>query len=173
MARPSLAYGSYGVATVSHAAGEGIRFAAGIELTHDPYGGAGPAVLAVTADQVECCIVPVAVANPQRSRCMILAVASPQRFPLVPDPPTLTEAGLPVVADFWIGLLAAPGTPPAIAESLDAAVVAVLGGDFAETLRTNGFSPLGDGPVRFAAYWAEEPIRWRKVVREAWITIEG
>jgi tripartite-type tricarboxylate transporter receptor subunit TctC len=172
-AKPSLTYGSYGVATVSHAAGEGIRLAAGIELTHVPYGGAGPAVLAVTADQVDCCIVPVAVANPQRSRCTILAVASAQRFPLVPDLPTLTEVGLPVVADSWIGLLAAPGTPPAIAESLDAAVAAVLGGDFAETLRTNGFSPLGYGPGRFAAYLVEERTRWTKVVREARITIEG
>ena len=65
-----------------------IRLAAGIELTHVPYPGAGPAILAVTADQVDCCIVPVAVANPQRSRCAMLAVASAQRFPLVPDLPT-------------------------------------------------------------------------------------
>ena len=172
-ASPSLTYGSYGVATVSHAAGESIRLAAGIELTHVPYAGAGPAILAVTADQVDCGIVPVAVAHPQRSRCTILAVASGQRFPLVPELPTLTEAGLPVIADSWIGLLAAPGTPPAIAESLDAAVAAVLGGDFAETLRTNGFSPLGYGPARFAGYLAEERARWTKVVREARITVEG
>lgn len=172
-ARPSLTYGSYGVATVSHAAGEGIRLAAGIELTHVPYAGAGPAILAVTADQVDCCIVPVAVAHPQRSRCAMLAVASARRFPLVPDLPTLTETGLPVVADAWIGLLAAPGTPAAIAESLDAAVAAVLGGDFAETLRTNGFSLLGYGPTRFAEYLGEERTRWTRVVREARITIEG
>jgi tripartite-type tricarboxylate transporter receptor subunit TctC len=172
-ASPSLTYGSYGVATVSHAAGESIRLAAGIELTHVPYAGAGPAILAVTADQVDCGIVPVAVAHPQRSRCAILAVASAQRFPLVPDLPTLTEAGLPVVADAWIGLLAAPGTPPAIAEALDAAVAAVLGGDFAEVLRTNGFSPLGYGPARFAEYLAAERSRWTRVVREARITIDG
>ena len=77
------------------------------------------------------------------------------------------------MADAWIGLLAAPGTPPAIAEALDAAVAAAPGGDFAETLRTNGFSPLGYGPARFAEYLGEERARWGKVVREAHITIEG
>jgi tripartite-type tricarboxylate transporter receptor subunit TctC len=171
--KPPLSYGSYGVATVSHAAGESIRQAAGTELTHVPYGGAGPAILAVTADQVDCCIVPVAVVHPQRSRCSMLAVASAERFPLVPDLPTLSELGLPVVADSWIGLLAAPGTPPAIAASIDAAVQQVQGGNVLETLLSNGFSPLGFGPARFAAYLAEERARWGRVVREARITIEG
>ena len=171
---PPLTFGSYGVATVSHAAGASIAQAAGIELTHVPYGGAGPAILAVTADQVDVCVVPVAVANPQRGRSVMLAVAAAARFPLVPDVPTLTEAGLPVVADSWIGLLAAPGTAPAVAESLDAAVAGILGGDdFLDTLRTNGFSPLGYGPARFAEYLAEERVRWGRVVRDAHITIDG
>ena len=111
------------------------------------------------ADQVDCCIVPVAVANPQRSRCAMLAVASAQRFPLVPDLPTLMEAGLPVVADAWIGLLAAPGTPPAIAEALDAAVAAVLGG---------GFRPKRCGPTA-SARWAmarpASPNTWARSAR--------
>ncbi|GGC53429.1 ABC transporter substrate-binding protein [Siccirubricoccus deserti] len=173
-ARPGLAYGSYGVATVSHAAGEMLKQASGIDMTHVPYGGAGPAILAVTADQVDCTVVPVAVGNPQRSRSVMLGVASAERFPLVPEVPTLTELGLPVVADAWIGLLAAPGTPGTVAESLHAAVAEVLAtSDFAETLRSNGFSQQGYGPARFAEHLRAERARWGKVVREARITIEG
>ncbi|WP_187829898.1 Bug family tripartite tricarboxylate transporter substrate binding protein [Siccirubricoccus phaeus] len=173
-AQPALTYGSYGVATVSHAAGEMVKQAAGLDLTHIPYGGAGPAMLAATADQVDVTVVPVAVGQPQRARSTMLAVLSAERFPLVPEVPTMAEAGMPVVADAWIGLLAAPGTPRPVAEALHAAVAEVLAtADFAETLKTNGFSQLGYGPARYADYLKAEAERWGKVVHDAHITLEG
>jgi hypothetical protein len=169
----SLPYGSDRVATVSRAAGEGIRRADGIELIHLPYDGAGPAVVAVAAHQVDRGIVLAAVANPQRRRCTILARGSAPRFPLVPELPTPTEMGLPVVAHSWIGQFAAPGTLPASPRTsmprppwCSAAISPGCCG-------TNGFSPLGCRPARCAACVAEEQIRWTKVVREARIAIEG
>lgn len=171
---PSLTYASYGVASASHAAGEMFKLATGVDMVHVPYQGAGPGLLAVTAEQVDTMLVPVAVANPQRARLRMLAVASAERFALVPDVPTLQEEGVPVVADAWIGLLAAPRTPPAVAESLHVAVAEVLAAaEFQDALRTNGFTTLGYGPARFAEFLRSESARWGEVVRAAHITTEG
>ncbi len=172
--RPPLTYASYGVASASHAAGEMFKLATGVDMVHVPYQGAGPGLLAVTAEQVDTMMVPVAVANPQRARIRMLGVASSVRFPLVPDVPTLEEQGVPMVADAWIGLLAAPGTPPAIAEALYGAVAEILASpEFASTLTTNGFTTLGYGPERFSEFLRSENARWGEVVRAAHITTEG
>ncbi|HEY4252891.1 MAG TPA: tripartite tricarboxylate transporter substrate binding protein [Roseomonas sp.] len=173
-ANPPLNYASYGYASVSHAAGEMLKMAAGIDMTHVPFQGAAPGVVAITANQVDVMMVPVAVAQPQRSQLKMLAVADAERFSLVPDVPTLKEQGLDVTADAWIGILAAPHTPPAVAEALHAAVKAVQDTPaFQETLRTNGFSSRGYGPREFAAYLNAENERWGQVVRAAHISVEG
>ncbi|MBW6401642.1 tripartite tricarboxylate transporter substrate binding protein [Roseomonas sp. HJA6] len=169
-----LTYASYGVASVSHAAGEMFRRAIGAEMTHVPYQGAGPGVLAITADQVDIMMVPVAVAQPQRARLKMLGVATAQRFSLVPDVATLTEQGMPVIADAWIGLLAAPRTPMVVAETVHAAVSQVQNTpSFQDTLRTNGFSSLGYNPAVFAAFLRAEAERWGQVVRDANIRVDG
>lgn len=173
-ARPPLNYASYGYASVSHVAGEVFRSAIGAEMTHVPYQGAGPGVLAITADQVDVMMVPVAVAQPQRSRLKMLGVATTQRFGLVPDVPTLTEQGIPVLADAWIGLLAAPRTPLPIAEAIHAAVSEVQKTPaFQETLRSNGFSSLGYGPEAYASFLRAESERWGRAVRNGNIRVEG
>jgi tripartite-type tricarboxylate transporter receptor subunit TctC len=173
-ARQPLTYASYGYASVSHAAGEMFRAAIGAEMTHVPYQGAGPGVLAITADQVDIMMVPVAVANPQRSRLKMLAVANAERFELVPDVPTLREQGINVTADAWIGLLGAPGTPRPVAEAIHAAVARVVQTPaFQDTLRHNGFTSLGFAPAAFAGFLATESERWGAVVRQANIRVEG
>jgi tripartite-type tricarboxylate transporter receptor subunit TctC len=173
-ARQPLTYASYGYASVSHAAGEMFRAAIGAEMTHVPYQGAGPGALAITADQVDVMMVPVAVANPQRSRLKMLGVANATRFALVPDVPTLREQGIDVTADAWIGLLGAPGTPRPIAEAIHAAVARVVQtGSFQETLRSNGFTSLGFDPAGFQRFLVAESDRWGKVVREGNIRVEG
>lgn len=172
--RPPLNYASYGYASVSHVAGEVFRSAIGAEMTHVPYQGAGPGVLAITADQVDIMMVPVAVAQPQRTRLRMLGVAGTERFALVPDVPTLTEQGVPVTADAWIGLLAAPRTPIAVAEAVHAAVSEVQQTPaFQETLRSNGFTSLGLGPTAYAAFLRTEAERWGRAVREGNIRVEG
>jgi tripartite-type tricarboxylate transporter receptor subunit TctC len=169
-----LTYASYGYASVSHAAGEMFRAAIGAEMTHVPYQGAGPGVLAVTADQVDMMMVPVAVANPQRSRLKMLAVANAERFALVQDVPTLREQGFNLTADAWIGLLGAPGTPRPVAEAIHAAVARVVQTpSFQDTLRSNGFTSLGYDPATFGRFLSAEMERWGAVVRQGNIRVEG
>jgi len=173
-ARQPLTYASYGYASVSHAAGEMFRSAIGATMTHVPYQGAGPGVLAITADQVDVMMVPVAVANPQRSRLKMLAVANAERFALVADVPTLREQGFDLTADAWIGLLGAPGTPRPVAEAIHAAVARVVQtASFQDTLRTNGFTSLGYDPAAYTRFLAAEAERWGKVVRDGNIRVEG
>jgi tripartite-type tricarboxylate transporter receptor subunit TctC len=173
-ARQPLTYASYGYASVSHAAGEMFRAAIGAEMTHVPYQGAGPGVLAITADQVDIMMVPIAVAQPQRTRLRMLGVANATRFAMVPDVPTLAEQGINVTADAWIGMLGAPGTPRPIAEAIHAGVARVVQTPaFQETLRTNGFTGLGHDPAAFARFLAAESERWGRVVRESNIRVEG
>lgn len=172
--RTPMTYASYGYASVSHVAGEILRTATGLDMTHVPYQGAGPGVLAVTADQVDVMMVPVAVANPQRSRLAMLGVTMAERFALVPDVPTLKEQGVDVTADAWIGLLGAPGTPPAAAAAIHEAVTRVQQtAAFQETLRTNGFTSLGHGPAAYARFLAAENERWGRAVRAGNIRVEG
>jgi tripartite-type tricarboxylate transporter receptor subunit TctC len=172
--RQPLTYASYGYASVSHAAGEMFRAAIGAEMTHVPYQGAGPGVLAVTADQVDMMMVPVAVANPQRSRLKMLAVANAERFALVQDVPTLREQGFNLTADAWIGLLGAPGTPRPVAEAIHAAVARVVQTpSFQDTLRSNGFTSLGYDPATFGRFLSAEMERWGAVVRQGNIRVEG
>ena len=172
--RQPLTYASYGYASVSHAAGEMFRAAIGAEMTHVPYQGAGPGVLAVTADQVDMMMVPVAVANPQRSRLKMLAVANAERFALVQDVPTLREQGFNLTADAWIGLLGAPGTPRPVAEAIHAAVARVVQTpSFQDTLRNNGFTSLGYDPAAFGRFLSAEMERWGAVVRQGNIRVEG
>ena len=172
--RTPLTYASYGYASVSHVAGEVLRQATGLEMTHVPYQGAGPGVLAITADQVDVMMVPIAVANPQRSRLAMLGVTMAERFSLVPDVPTLKEQGVDVTADAWIGLLGAPGTPPAAAAAIHEAVTRVQATPaFQETLRTNGFTSLGYDPAAYARFLAAERERWGRAVRAGNIRVEG
>jgi tripartite-type tricarboxylate transporter receptor subunit TctC len=173
-ASPPLTYASYGVASTSHVAGEMFKLTTGVDLVHVPYQGSGPAAQAVAAGQVDVGVVPIAVAHPHRERLRVLGVATQRRFDMVPEVPTLAEQGVPLVADAWIGLLAAPRTPREIAEAIHAVVAEALNTpEVQATLRTTGFSAMGFGPERFAAVLAEEADRWGRVVRAANISLEG
>ena len=118
-ASPPLTYASYGIASTSHVAGEMFKSITGAEMVHVPYQGSGPAALAVAAGEADVGLIPIVPVHAQRERLRMLAVATQQRFDLVPELPTLTEAGVPLVADAWIGMLAAPRTPPEAAASVN------------------------------------------------------
>jgi tripartite-type tricarboxylate transporter receptor subunit TctC len=172
--RPPLTYASFGYGSSAHIAGEILAAAIGVPMTHVPFTGAGPGVIAIAADQVDLLALPVAVANPQRARVRMLGVLSAERFPLVPDVPTLTEQGLPVVVDTWMGLMAPPRTERRVAEELQRAVAeAQRSAAFQETLRANGFSNLPLAPGPFATFVASEAERWGTAIRAANIRLEG
>jgi tripartite-type tricarboxylate transporter receptor subunit TctC len=169
-----LTYASYGYATVAHVAGEMLRRALGVEMTHVPYPGGGPAALAVSAGQVDIAVLPVAVAVAQRPRIAILGVASAARFGLVPDVPTLREQGVDVLADAWIGLLAAPRVPrEVIVAQHDAFGRALRDPAVPGSLEQNGFAPLGQGLSDFGDLLRQESLRWGAAVRGAAIRVDG
>ncbi len=172
--RTPLSYASFGYGSSAHIGGEVFRAATGTDLTHVPFQGGGPAIIAIVGDQVDLMLLPVAVANPQRSRLKLLGVASAQRFALVPEVPTLAEQGVPVVVDTWMGLVAPPRTARGVADALHVAVSQVQQRpDFQGTLRSNGFLSLDLPPVAFAAFLQAEATRWGSAVRAANIRIES
>jgi tripartite-type tricarboxylate transporter receptor subunit TctC len=169
-----LTYASYGVGSASQVAGELFKQLTGSNLTHVPYQGAGPAILAVSANQVDATFVPLAVSYPQRGNVKILAVCNDARFPTAPEVPTLREQGVDLSTDTWIGLLAHAATPAEVLDGINAGIRAVTQGpEFLDALRSNAFTPLNLDRVGWAAYLARESARLRGIVHDAGITFEG
>ncbi|TCR63690.1 tripartite tricarboxylate transporter substrate binding protein [Bosea sp. BK604] len=141
-----LSYGSAGVGTVTHLAGESLKQRAGLpELDHVPYRGAGPALNDVVAGMVQ-------VATPnitgqvlelhRAGKIRILAVLSPQRLAAVPEIPTASETVPDLVVRLSCGVIAPAKTPDAIASRLEAAAAKVLADqDFAKVLSVSGLEP--------------------------------
>ena len=147
---------------------------AALALINFVFKAAGPAILAVSANQVDVTFVPLAVSGPQKASVKILAVCTDQRFETARDIPTLREQGVALVADTWIGLLAHKGTPDAVLDGINAQVRAVTGSpEFLEALRANAFTPLSLDRAGWAAYLARESEKLGAVVREAGIQFEG
>ena len=157
-----LTYATWGVASSSQVMMETFKFETRTEMTHVPFQGAAPAVAALLADQVDAMMLPVGVALTQGGRLPILGVATAQRFPGAPNVPTLTEQGVALASDLWLGILASPGTPSDIADRIARetnAFVSAPGG--AEFLVPNGFIPDTADRRRFIAYLQEEDALWR------------
>jgi tripartite-type tricarboxylate transporter receptor subunit TctC len=103
-----LTNASWGVAGTSQVTMEGVKAGTRIALEHVPYQGAGPAVGALLAEQVDLIMLPVGVALSQGGRLKILGIASHARFPAAPDVPTLRERGIELASNLWLSLLARP-----------------------------------------------------------------
>ena len=120
-----LNYASVGAGSVPHLGGVLLNKAAGIDLTHIPYKGAGPATQDLVAGQVELMVVtpPSVSGHIRNGNVKALALASEQRHPAFPDIPTTAEAGLPgFTLDGWFALFAPVGTPQPIIDRLNAAM---------------------------------------------------
>ena len=168
-----LTYASGGNGTSNHLAGELMRYLTKIELTHVPYKGGGPAVLAVLSGEVTLLFATMPSAMPQVSsgRLKALAVTSRTRASAAPSLPTMIEAG---VKDFdvsiWIGLMAPRGTPPKAIALLNKSVVAALQSpEVAARLRAEGYEPIGGTPQEMAASIVTESATWAQVIKGAGI----
>jgi tripartite-type tricarboxylate transporter receptor subunit TctC len=166
-------FGTPGAATSSHLTMEWLRITTGIDLQHVPYGGAGPVVNAVIANQVPVAVVSQAGAAVQMikaGRIRALAATGPRRTPALPDVPTLEESGFPFVAESMNGLFAPAGTPAPVAARIHAEVVRVLQmSDLRSQLSALGFEPVGNSSEAFAAYVKSEIVKWSRVIRDAGI----
>lgn len=171
-ARPgALGFASGGNGSPTHLAGEMLKSAATIDLTHLPYRGTGPAMNDVIAGHVPMTFNGLSAAGPhiREGRVRALAVTGPTRSPAFPDVPTFAEAGLGAVDVYthW-GVLTRAGTPaPVIAKLAEAFGNAVRAPELAERLSAMGFVPNGGGPAAYAAAIASETERFTRIIRAA------
>ena len=168
--------GSAGVGTVTHLANELLQQEAGIRLLHIPYHSTSNSLTDLMGGQINSIFGDAVTLKPQLQAGTIkaLAVTSTRRSPLLPDVPTMAEAGLPnVQTEVWYGLLAPAGTPAPVLEKLKSAVQAAQQDPaYVDSLRKYGIE-LGDtGSAAFAAYIKSESDRWSPIVKALGITFE-
>lgn len=171
-ARPgAYSYASGGNGSTVHLAAEMLKLAAGIDLTHLPYRGSGPAMNDIVAGHVPMGINGLSAAGPhiREGRVRALAVSGPVRAPAFPDIPTFRELGFEAVDVYthW-GVLTRAGTPaPIVARLAEAFRAAVHAPELAERLTAMGYVPNGQGPDAYARTIAEETERFGRVIRAA------
>lgn len=171
-----LSYASQGMGSSGHIAGEQFRLLTGTNIVHVPYKGAAPALQDLIAGNVPMMfdIVPFALQHIKDGSVRGLAVAAPQRVPVLPDIPTMAEAGYPgVQGGAWFALFAPAGTPPAIIDQLNkAARDAFNAPDVRERLEPRGVVLVLGTPADLGAWVTADTERWAKVIREAGIKLE-
>jgi tripartite-type tricarboxylate transporter receptor subunit TctC len=169
-ARPgALNYSSAGAGTSQHLAGELFKVRTGTSLVHIPYKGTAASLTAVIANEVQASFanVPAILGHVRSGRLRALAVAGSRRTDLMPDVPTMREAGVQgVEVPVWYALLAPAATPREIIHSLGSAVArAARASDMRQKLHEQGADPVGNTPDEFAAMLKEDVPRWAEIVR--------
>jgi tripartite-type tricarboxylate transporter receptor subunit TctC len=167
----SLSAGSSGIGATGHLAIELFNLMAGTKLVHVPYKGGGPAMGDLVGGQIQLIFATTASAIPQikAGRVKGIAVTTAKRSALMPELPTISEAGLPGFdANNWYGIVAPAGTPRAIIDQLNAATTKALGmPEVKATLFNQGLDPAPGTPEQFGAYIRSERIKWAKVIKES------
>ncbi len=169
-------YGSIGRGSLSHLAMASLAMKAGVNLVHLPFPGSPAAATALLRGDVQMAVLPAAsVASLAADKKLrLLAVTSPQRSPLLPDLPTLREAGIAgVEADAWVGLIAPAGTGEAILARLRKEAVAVLADPAViDKLKAQYMVPIANSPDAFRAVLKEEHDRWAPIIAAGGIKAE-
>lgn len=176
-ARPgTMNYGSGGNGTNTHLGGELFKSAAGVDLMHVPYKGAGQVLTDLMAGQVQALVtsLPTALPHIKSGKLRALVVTSDTRSPLLPDVPSAKEAHLPsFVMDFWVGFAAPAGTPAPIIDKLNRAIAAALTSeDGKRRLAEQGLAPVANAPAQAGQLAVSEMQRWAGVIKAAGIKAE-
>jgi len=161
-------FGSAGIGSQVHMAAESFVYAAGIDAQHIPYKGEAVAYTDLAGGQVQFMVgnIAGAAAHISAGRIRALGVTSLKRSPMLPDVPTLAEAGLAGFENTgWFGFMAPAGTPRPIIDRIHADTVKVLAdAEVREKLSQQGMAAVGNTPQAFATEIAVELDRWGKVV---------
>lgn len=171
-----LFMGSSGNGGVNHLIGELFMHRTGTQFEHVPYKGAGPATIDLVSGQIDVLFVnlPNVLSHVQSGKLRVLAIASDKRSPVLPDVPTMAEAGVPdVVVESWSGILAPAGTPKPVIDKLAAAIIQVAGEKaMSESLAAQGAVPFPGGSAEYAALVRFEAERWGDVIRKAKVSLD-
>jgi tripartite-type tricarboxylate transporter receptor subunit TctC len=169
-------YGSGGNGSVMHTAAMVFSQAAGVEMLHVPYKGAGPAYVALVGSEVDLVIDTTAALLPlvRSGRVRALAVARRTRMPEAPEIPTFVEAGLPAYeANGWYSMHAPAGTPAAIIARLNAEIArAMKQPDMQERFRQLGLDGGGGSPEQLTQFVRSEFLKYAKLIKDAGIKAE-
>lgn len=149
----------------------------GVSITHVPYRGGVPSLEAAIAGQVQLVFSDIVPAVPQirDNRLTALGLTGQRRARIAPDIPTLDESGLPGFSiTAWIGVVAPKGTPKEAVQKLNLEIERALKDpDFASQISTIGIDPIGSTPDEFAAFLRKEIPRWKQIVQDADVKVEG
>lgn len=167
---------SAGIGSANHMTGELFMLRSGVQFTHVPYKGAGPATADLVAGQVQVMFanMPNVLPYVKAGQLRVLAVASEKRSPLMPEVPTLAEAGVKdAVVESWYAVMAPAGTPPEVTRKLQDTVLSIA----RETvmvgqLANQGALPFPGTSADLRKLSAEESRRWAEVVKRAHIQVD-
>jgi tripartite-type tricarboxylate transporter receptor subunit TctC len=167
----ALNYSSSGSGTTGHLYGELFKLRTGTDIVHVPYKGSAPALGGLLAGDVEMTFASSASVMEfvKAGRVRPLATTGARRSHLMPDVPTMEEAGVvDAQADIWYGVLAPSATPPDVVEALAKAIMSVTkSAEFGQRLRGLGVEPAANTPAAFRTLLEEEVARWAAVARAA------
>ncbi len=164
-----ITYASSGSGQAQHLGMELLKTVAGFDAVHIPYKGGAPTVLALIAGEADAALLSTPSALPQlkTGKMRALAMTSLKRLSLLPDVPTIAEAGLPgFEVSGWISLLAPAGTPREVVAKLYEEIARILKlPEISASMRENGQDTVGSTPEQFSAYLKAEITKWEKVVK--------
>jgi tripartite-type tricarboxylate transporter receptor subunit TctC len=168
-----LTFGSAGVGTTQHLAGELFKSMAGVDIQHVPYRGITGVMTDVLGGRLTMVFGNTTGTLPlaREGKVRALAVTSPKRMAAIPDLPTMAESGFPGFdATAWFALLAPTGTPEAIITAVHRETVRILAlPDVRRKFAELGMEPVGNSPAEFAAAMAAETPKWTKLIKEVGI----
>lgn len=176
LGKNQYSYASSGAGGSMHLSGELFKKMSNTDILHVPYKGAPAAVNDILGGRVEMmfCNLPVCLPHIRSGKLIALGVTSPQRSVLLPNVPTVSEAGLPGYnVEGWFGLFAPTGVPKEIVKKLNTEVVRVLKDPkVKELLLKQGAEPAPSSPEEFDAFVRKERERWARVIRDSKITLQ-
>ena len=170
-----LNYASQGIASFANLVGEMFKDMVGIKIVHVPYKGNSPALTDLLSGQVDMMFINFGTALPhiRSGKLRGLAIGSEKRSPLLPNLPTVSETVPGFVSMVWWVFFAPPGTPPAIANKISAAIQEALRApEIASALSTNVVDGVGGTPAETGQMIRQDNDRWIKVIKAAGITAE-
>lgn len=170
-----FSFGSGGVGTSTHLYGEVFKMTAKVDALHVPYRGNGQALNDVIAGQIQMMFPQIASAASQAASGLVrpLAVTTANRSPLLPDVPTVVEAGMPELAGTsWGAIMAPRGTPPDVVARLNSAIVKVVNGSATRArFEAIGINARTSTPDELGHLIDAELVRWRRVITAANLTL--
>ena len=171
-----LVYGSGGIGNVTHLEMEIMNAMVGVQMTHVPYKGTAPAIVALVSGEVQLIFssVPSALVQIRAGKIRALGVSTMKRSGVLPDVPTIHEAGVPGYdAASWYAVFAPSGAPKNVLARLGKEIVRIMAvPEMRERFANDGFEPAGTGPAELAKFLRTELVKWAKAVEMAGIQPE-